>query len=271
MTQAFQLHAKAGQRFCLFHAARGDRALGSVLYLHPFAEEMNKSRRMAALQSRALAQAGYAVLQIDLLGCGDSSGDFGDASWEAWVDDVRLACAWLQRHAPAPLWLWGLRSGCLLAAYAARQLDQRCHLLFWQPSSSGKLVLHQFIRLKLASELIGGSSKGTTEALRKSLASGSSVEVAGYTLSPALASGLEQAALQPPPHAARLEWLELSMQAGATLSPQALANLSSWQHAGWQVAARQVSGAAFWQSTEIEEAPALIDATLASLIDPVAA
>ena len=84
-----------------------------MLYLHPFAEEMNKSRRMAALACRALAEAGHAVLQIDLRGCGDSSADFGDASWGDWQDDVRLGLAWLDAHTPAdaPLWLWGLRAG----------------------------------------------------------------------------------------------------------------------------------------------------------------
>ena len=79
---------RLGQRFCLFHPAQGGVPKGCVLNIHPFAEEMNKSRRMAALQARALAKAGYAVLQIDLFGCGDSSGDFGDASWQDWVGDV---------------------------------------------------------------------------------------------------------------------------------------------------------------------------------------
>ena len=60
---------------------------------------MNKARRMAALQSRALAAAGFAVLQIDLFGCGDSSGDFADASWAAWQQDVALAVQWLSEHA----------------------------------------------------------------------------------------------------------------------------------------------------------------------------
>ena len=81
-TESFFLpidEGRNGQRFCLFHRAHGDVTKGSILYIHPFAEEMNKSRRMAALQARALAKAGYAVLQLDLLGCGDSSGDFGDA------------------------------------------------------------------------------------------------------------------------------------------------------------------------------------------------
>jgi exosortase A-associated hydrolase 2 len=269
-TRAFHLPAAGGQRFCLFHAARGPRILGSVLYVHPFAEEMNKSRRMAALQSRALAQEGYAVLQIDLLGCGDSSGDFGDASWDAWVDDICTACQWLQQQAPAPLLLWGLRAGCLLAAQAARRMDGRFNLIFWQPSMSGKLVLQQFLRMKVASDMLGGSAKGSTEALRKDLNEGRTVEVAGYALSPRLALGLEQASLLPPSNAGRVEWLELS-QAGATLSPVAAAGQARWEQAGWQVAGRLVSGAAFWQSTEIEEAPELIEATLGCLLESAAA
>jgi len=42
---------------------------------------MNKSRRMVALQARALAGRGFAVLQMDALGCGDSAGDMQDATW----------------------------------------------------------------------------------------------------------------------------------------------------------------------------------------------
>ncbi|MBN9422686.1 MAG: alpha/beta hydrolase, partial [Candidatus Accumulibacter sp.] len=118
--EAFFLPATSGQRYCLFHRpATEGAARGALVYVHPFAEEMNKSRRMAAVQARALAAAGYAVLQIDLHGCGDSSGDFADASWAGWLDDVELACAWLRARCAAPLWLWGLRSGCLLAAEAA--------------------------------------------------------------------------------------------------------------------------------------------------------
>ncbi|MEP6965262.1 MAG: hydrolase 2, exosortase A system-associated, partial [Polaromonas sp.] len=119
---------------------------------------MNKSRRMAALQARALAGAGFDVLQIDLLGCGDSSGDFGDATWQSWVSDVVQACHWLQNRSdmhdagstPAQLWLWGLRAGCLLAVEAARQLKRPCNFLFWQPPASGKTLLQQFLRLKVA-------------------------------------------------------------------------------------------------------------------------
>ena len=74
--EAFFLPAGREQRFCILHGAEsGIPVRGALVYVHPFAEEMNKARRMAALQARAMAAAGYAVLQIDLYGCGDSAGD----------------------------------------------------------------------------------------------------------------------------------------------------------------------------------------------------
>ena len=247
------------------------------MYIHPFAEEMNKSRRMAAMQSRALAHAGFAVLQIDLLGCGDSSGDFGDATWSAWIADVVHACHWLQqRHrAPAmrpcepPLWLWGLRAGCLLAVEAAQQLDSDCHFLLWQPTPSGKLVLQQFLRLKLAGELLGGQMKGMMHSMRAELDAGQAVEVAGYTLQSDLTHGLEKAALAVPPlRPGRVEWLEISARADADLPPSSAAVAARWTQAGWNVHTRSVAGPAFWQSTEIEEAPALLAATLEAVVKP---
>lgn len=118
--QAFFLPCDLGQRFCIYHAARNGQARGAIVYLHPFAEEMNKARRMAALQSRALAKAGFNVLQIDLLGCGDSSGDFADATWEAWQDDLVSGCSWLQAHNQGPLILWG----CAPVAYWLSRCSQ---------------------------------------------------------------------------------------------------------------------------------------------------
>lgn len=276
--------APGGQRFCLYHPAQGPNPRGLVLYVHPFAEEMNKARRMAALQSRAFAQAGFAVLQIDLYGCGDSSGDFGDASWQAWIADVLQACRWLrERHSgqvDLPMWLWGLRAGCLLAVDAARQLNEPCHFLFWQAPAAGKLLLQQFLRLKVAGDLMEGQAKGAMHAMRQQLADGAPVEIAGYLLAPALANGMEQALLTPPSLVAngaavsveasaslapRLVWLELTTREGASLSPVSSQTLGQWQHAAYLVSSQLVQGPAFWQTTEIEDAPALIQATLSAV------
>lgn len=277
---AFFLPADPGQRLCLLYRAQGGLQRGLVLYVHPFAEEMNKSRRMAALQARALSAAGYSVLQIDLLGCGDSSGDFGDATWQSWVADIVAACKWLRRHcddavpasaAPPPLWLWGLRAGCLLAVEAAKQLNEPCNFLFWQAPAAGKTLLQQFLRLKVAGDMLSGQSKGVMEAMRQQLASASPVEIAGYMLAPGLASGLEQATLSPPAttsEAQQLVWLELSTRDDASLSPASVKTIALWQQAGYIVNCRIAQGPAFWQTTEIEEAPALISATIKAVGGP---
>ena len=252
-----------GRRFWLHHRAAGGQARACVLYLHPLAEEMNRSRRMAALQARALAGAGLEVLQIDLHGCGDSAGDFGDASWQGWLDDALAAARWLrERHAHAPLWLWGLRAGALLAADAARALDAPCNLLLWQPAASGRLALQQFLRLGMAAQLADGhAGGGAMTALRQQLAAGEPVEIAGFALALALAAGLEGATLAPPPRAGRLAWLEL----GHGAAPAAGAALESWRQAGWQVQHGRVAGPAFWHTAEVQTAPALLDATVQAL------
>lgn len=275
-TQAFFLPTAAGQRFCLFHPAQGALVRGQVLYIHPLAEEMNKARRMAALQARALSQAGFNVLQIDLLGCGDSSGDFCDATWHSWVNDVLLAWDYLQhqgrrqsRQDALPLWLWGLRAGCLLAAQAASQSGMACNFVFWQAPSLGQPLLTQFMRLKLAAHLQGELASGVMAQIRQQWAGGEPVEVAGYALSPGLASGLMQAALTPPvprTPGQRLEWFELSTQETASASVVTTERFAGWQQAGFDARLHRVRGPAFWQTTETEEAPALLSATTAALL-----
>lgn len=263
-----------GHRLYLHHTPpQGTPVRSAVLYVHPWAEEMNKSRRMAAMASRALAEAGHAVLQVDLLGCGDSSGDFGDATWEAWVDDLRDAAQWLQaRHTQVPLWLWGLRVGALLAAATAAQLTQPVQLLMWQPVLQGRHALQQFLRLKAAAQLAEGSGKGVVEALRAELTAGRAVEVAGYTIGPGLAKGLDAATLTPPtvnsgPSEARPRavWLEVNAQPEPQPAPAARAALPRWVAAGWALEQQAVAGPAFWQTQEIEDAPALVEATLKAL------
>lgn len=260
-----------GQRLYVHHTPPADQSIrGTVLYVHPWAEEMNKSRRMAALASRALARDGWAVLQVDLLGCGDSSGDFGDATWDDWVDDVITAAGWLQRKHPGlPMWLWGLRAGALLATAAAPRLAGSVNLLLWQPVQQGKAVIQQFLRLKAAAQLADGSGGAILTALRTDLAAGRPVEIAGYTLKPGLAQGLEEARLAPPQplhDAPRVVWLETSTQPDAGVSPAARTASPQWEAAGWRVDLQVVAGPAFWQTTEIEDAPDLIEATVRAMV-----
>jgi len=260
----FFLPFRRGRRFCLLHSPASrtvDR--GAILYIHPFAEEMNKSRRMAAVQARSLAQAGWTVLQVDLFGCGDSEGGFGEADWKIWVGDAVEAATWLRARSGVDPILWGLRIGCLIAAEAAREAKSSAGLLFWQPIASGRQFLRQFLRVKLAGQIIGGDhpERMTTDQLHAQLRSGQPLEIAGYHLSPALASGLDAAELAPSESFGRIAWLEVANDENATLAPASRNRLDAWQSKGIRVHARAVAGPSFWQTQEISESPALIEAT----------
>ena len=266
--EAFFLDGTAGRLFCLLHQPpAGVTPRGAVVYLAPFAEEMNKSRRMAALQARALAGAGWWVLQPDLTGCGDSEGDFGIATWNLWIDDALRAVDWLHARSgllPVP---WGLRAGCLLAAAVARARPEIRRLLFWQPVTSGKQHLQQFLRLKVAGAMLAEGRQGAegTRQLRKQLQEGDAVEVAGYMLNPGLALGLDAATLAPSDAGGQVIWFEVSSADVPEISPASRQWLALWQAAGWQVDANVVAGAGFWQTQEIEEVPSLIEVTATAM------
>lgn len=238
---------------------------GSVLYVPPFAEEMNKSRAMAVSAARAFAAAGWGVLLPDLFGTGDSEGDFGDARWEGWCGDLAAAAAWLAQRCPGASVVWGLRLGALLALDAVQRgaLDARAFLL-WQPTSSGEQALTQFLRLRLAATLRDGEPE-TPASLRARLAAGESIEVAGYALHPELAAAIDACRASPPAPDRPTAWIEVVAESGRALSPGARRTLDAWTASGCAVQASAVVGEAFWGTQEIAAAPALIAPSLAFL------
>lgn len=266
--EAFFLPVTGGRLFGLLHRPDGGPAIkGAVLYVHPFAEEMNKSRRMAALQAKAFASAGYVVLQVDLLGCGDSGGDFVDATWESWITNLIEAGTWLQEKTGVQLCWWGLRTGGLLAAEASGRIGQPCRLLLWQPVLLGKQYLQQFLRLKVAGDLLEGGAKGAMNQLKAQLAEDGHVEVAGYMLTSGLAIGLEGAELAIPDVVLRADLIEISSGSTGGLSPALSARIDNWQGAGKDVRGTSVTGPAFWQTAEVEECAPLIEASLRLLAE----
>jgi exosortase A-associated hydrolase 2 len=267
--EPFFLAAGTGQRFCLYHAPAPDISCrGGFIYVHPFAEEMNKSRRMAALQARALAGAGFGVLQIDLYGCGDSSGDFGDARWEIWKDDLLIASKWLEDRTGGATSLWGLRLGGLLALdFAMDAMDAKrpvAQLVLWQPVLNGETYLTQFLRMRLAGDmLVDSAEKATgTKGMREAMAAGKTIEVAGYALAPALAASIDNLnatnlAIPNVP----VNWFELVAEPGRPLPPAAVRTASAWEQRGVELHLHPVPGIPFWASQEISECVPLVDAT----------
>jgi exosortase A-associated hydrolase 2 len=258
---AFFLPAESGRRFCMYYPGSGDRG---IVYVHPFCEEMNKARRMAALQARRLAALGCAVLQIDLYGCGDSSGIFADATWEMWKRDVQAALAWLGQRVSGRLSLWGLRLGATLAADVARDAGHRIErLLLWQPVGSGEQHLTQFLRLRLAAEMLAeGSAQAGVRGLREQLSQGVTLEIAGYQLHPSLAEAIDALVLADlVPAVERVDCIEVTAQTEPKVSPATQRVLDAWRRTGLDVRATAVTGEPFWSTIEISECEPLLAAT----------
>jgi exosortase A-associated hydrolase 2 len=264
--EPFFLEAEAGSRFCLFHRPVGE-CRGALVYIHPFGEEMNRSRRMAALAARALASQGIGVLQIDLHGCGDSSGEFADARWASWKADIALASRWLQGRLGVNVGLLGLRLGALLALDYARTATQPVsRLLLWQPVTKGSAYLTQLLRLRLAAGMLQDDGDGaSTDSLRAALSGGQTLEITGYELAPALALAidcLDVATITPP--SCPVHWFDIGAASGRQLAPAAKRIVTHWREQGASVQVELVCGPHFWATPEIAECPALADATVAA-------
>ena len=269
--EPFFLKTESGQRFCLFHKPHpGKECLGAIIYIHPFGEEMNKSRRMAAMQARTFAAMGFGVLQIDLFGCGDSSGEFSDARWDIWKQDVSFARNWLENRVSAPISLWGLRLGALLALdFARNQVEMIDRIILWQPVINGESFLNQFLRLRMANEMLGdlGAEKKTgTSTMRTRLASGETLEIGGYELSPDLATAIDSLkAAELVVRNRTIHWFEIVAEPGRSMPPAWAKVLGEWKRSGVDPHVHIVACSSFWATQEISECPELVSATATAL------
>jgi exosortase A-associated hydrolase 2 len=225
-----------------------------------FAEEMNRSRRMVALQARDLAATGIRTVVFDLFGTGDSEGDFGSARWEIWTDDLASIAAWSRASGARRLDVLAVRLGALLAAETEGGFDSA---VLWQPCTSGKTYLRQFLRLRMAEKLINDAAQAeTVTSLLARLAAGESLEVAGYELAAPLGVAIEARSFDAVPKAFRaLRWLDLVAAHGDPPPASTATTLERWKSAGARATSAAVAGDPFWSLQEITVAPRLVEAT----------
>ena len=219
---------------------------------------------MAALASAALADDGWLVLRFDPKGCGDSEGDFSDATWDCWLDDVSFFTRWLNENADGPLLIWTMRAGALLVTDWAIRNNAMPPLLMWQPVFNGRRYLNQFFRLRAAAEMLDSSgAKGVVSELWDKLRDDVEISVAGYSLNPALVNPMSEVNVSLlDKYTAPLTVLEVSGADTPAVTPAVKNLLHKWTENGVLSTASAVSGPPFWQTTEVEVAPSLIKATV---------
>lgn len=260
--EAFYLPVQFGKRFAIFYPSEAQKNLGTFVYIHPFAEEMNKSRRMAALQARAFAKLGYSVFLIDLYGCGDSDGDLSEATWEIWKQDISSAIKWLSVKETGQLHLWGLRLGATLGLDIWQDSPEIFEsALLWQPVTKGETFMTQFLRLAIAGEALRDVKGGlTTTTLRQQLSAGEVVEVAGYPLTGNLIKSIDtQKAENFYVIGKTIHWLDVKTNIASGTAPATQNLIEKWKAKGINVNYQLVEGDSFWGTQEIVDVPALID------------
>lgn len=254
-----------GQSLFLLLRKPRDAVKATVVVAPAFAEEMNRCRRMLSELAGSLALVGAELVVVDLHGTGDSDGDFRDARWDTWIDDLVATVAWAASRSSAPIYLLGIRTGALLAAQAADRDPRVAGLILWNPVTKGDTYAKQFLRLKLAADMMARQGVSTKE-VRDALMQTGTLEVAGYEFTRELFTALESANLAPPKRKMPIAWFELvSPDSEATLSHAGQAVTQTWAASGIDVRATAIAGEKFWATQEITTCPALAAATANTL------
>ena len=152
----------------------------AVVLVPPFAEEMNRSKRMYVLCARLLADSGIHAICFDYSGTGDSSGKWGDFEYQDWVGDVSDVYTYSTKHASEVNFI-ALRFGALVLADAILQSEitaKKC--LLWDPVEKGDALTRPLVRMKIAAAMADNSKKITTQEVMDAMSNTGYIESAGY-------------------------------------------------------------------------------------------
>jgi len=243
-----------------------------VLVVPPFAEEMNKCRRMVTVTALRLAYAGLGVIVPDLNGTGDSEGEFHEADWSSWIADLSRSCDWARNQGLEVSGFLAIRLGAALAgaAVASGALPSVARTVLWQPVFDGARYLSQFLRLRVAAMLTERDQKESVADLRAHLARGRIMEVAGYGLSGRMAAALDAVAAPErlPAQLGQTLWTEVVRGATGELPVPSTRLVEQTRTAGGYVRVETFQGEPFWATTEITSVPDLVRTTVEFLSTP---
>lgn len=240
-----------------------------VLIAPPFAEELNKCRRLLALVAQRLADQGCEVLFPDLFGTGDSAGDFSEACWRIWAEDWVTLDEWLMNNsaAPRPAYL-AVRSGVLLLAATRGRLHDfgRARIVLWQPVLECERFLRAFLRLRTVSDRLAGRAQSLRE-LDERLDSGHSVEIAGYELSAEMAAEMTKLKLQASDLAgcAEVRIMEFRADPNPLMSPATSEFIDALQRERTEVIGAAIECEQFWATRDVVSPSAALSATMLAL------
>lgn len=241
-----------------------------VVFVPPFAEEMNKSRKMMALLLNELALSGSSGLLFDLVGTGDSQGELDDTEWSDWIYNLRDVVNFaLDVLGAKSISFVALRTGALLLndylnGHHGAVINSKIKAIhYWNPVFNASQFVTQFLRLRLAADMMGeGGEKVTVKQLKAQLEALGQLEVAGYMLNQNLIAGMENARIAlPQMHDEFNVWFyEISSMGKVTPGLQRMIPKVCGDSINQQ--AFSLEGPQFWSTQEIALCKDLIDMTV---------
>lgn len=161
---------------------RTTEPVARVLLIGPFASERQNSYLPWVRWARYLATRGFEVLRYDYRGVGESLGQFEEATFSNWADDlVLLSNSFKKREPDMPLLLHGLEIGALFACQAFQQ-GIGDGLLLWSPPADANQALRSTLLRWVGLEQLlkpGAERRSAADYIRQ-LEQGQSIEVEGY-------------------------------------------------------------------------------------------
>ena len=170
MDEQVLIETRRGTLVGMLHAPEAEARPTAALFCHAFGEERKSSALAMARLARAVARAGFPALRFDYYGCGDSEGEFADATVGTRLEDIATAAAFLRRRTEAEgVCLLGLRLGATLAARAAERLADCAGLVLVEPVTDGAAYFGGELRRKLVRRMMteGRGDASPAEMLRR--------------------------------------------------------------------------------------------------------
>lgn len=135
-----------------YPALRPASPRGGIVLCPALGAEADQSVRVLVHFARAAQAAGWDVFRFDYRGCGDSEGEFEDATLGAWLDDLQGAVEFFRRRAALDtVGLVGLRLGGTLAVLAGRDKTPVDWLCLWEPLIFPQRFVDELLHMQLLS------------------------------------------------------------------------------------------------------------------------
>jgi exosortase A-associated hydrolase 2 len=263
---------KSGRLFSLKVSVSDVKQSKAVIFIPPFAEEMNKSRKMMKSMLEATGQHSDGFL-FDLFGTGDSEGHLANTSWDSWKQNLGDYVEYVvSRGDYSSIEFVCLRTGSLLLNDWLNDIDSsKCAwsidgIHYWNPVVKAQQFVTQFLRLKLAAEMMrSDGDKRTTKDLMAELQQNGQLEVAGYMLNNVLIEEMLEARISLPECYAKTSLFYYDVSGRGTLTP-AISNAASSVRKTEGYNIDTIKGLQFWSTQEISMSEELLLATKSNVL-----